>query len=91
MNSSDPSAAALTFPCTFPIKAMGLSSEDLVAEIVTIIRKYVADLNEENVQERPSRHGKYTSITVTFEATSQAQLDAIYCELTACPRIIMAL
>ena len=30
------------------------------------------------VRTRPSREGKYVSVTVTFEASSKAQLDAIY-------------
>ncbi len=91
MSSSDPNAPALTFPCEFPIKAMGLSSEGLDLEIMAIIRKHVADVSEGALVKRPSRHGKYTSVTVTIEATSQAQLDAIYRELSACERIIMAL
>ena len=33
----------------------------------------------------------YLSITVTIEAISQAQLDAIYQDLTDCPEVIMAL
>lgn len=83
--------SAMTFPCLFPIKAMGLSGEDLNTLVVTLIRKHAPDLKESAIESRPSRHGKYTSVTVTIEATSQAQLDAIYRELTACERIIMAL
>ena len=35
--------------------------------------------------------GKYDAVTVTITATSKAQLDAIYLDLTASPDVIMAL
>jgi putative lipoic acid-binding regulatory protein len=43
------------------------------------------------VRVRPSSGGKYLSVTVTFEATSKDQLDAIYQDLTDHERILMSL
>ena len=40
---------------------------------------------------RPSGAGNYLAVTVTFIAQSQEQLDAIYMELTAQPRVKMLL
>jgi putative lipoic acid-binding regulatory protein len=83
--------SALTFPCEFPIKAMGKSSPELDLQVVEIVCRHVSNLREGAVSMRPSKGGKYTSITVTIEATSKQQLDAIYQDLTDCPAIIMAL
>lgn len=80
----------LEFPCVFPIKAIGRGHDlaDIVAELV---RRHVPDLTRQAVQVRPSKQGNYVAVTVTITATSQAQLDAVYFELTACDQIMMAL
>ncbi len=79
------------FPCEFPIKVMGEAADDFDAHVVSIIRKHVTDLPEGATRSRASSGGKFQSVTVTFTATSKAQLDAIYMELTACSRIKMVL
>jgi putative lipoic acid-binding regulatory protein len=88
---NDPDESILKFPCTFPIKAMGKTDTDIEAQVVTIIRRHVNDLGEGATKSRLSRGGKYTSITVTIRATSRAQLDAIYQDLSDCEEVLMAL
>ncbi len=79
------------FPCEFPIKVMGDAADDFDAHVVGIIRKHVIDLPENAAQTKASKNGRFHSVTVVFTATSKAQLDAIYMELTACSRIKMVL
>jgi len=79
------------FPCEFSVKAMGLSADDFDALVVGIVRQQVPELGEGAARSRPSKGGKYTSVTVTFEATSKAQLDAIYQALTDHERVLMSL
>ncbi len=81
----------LEFPCQFPIKAMGKNVADFDSIVVAIIRQHVADINEGAVKTRPSKEGKYLSVTVTIEAISKNQLNAIYQSLTDCPDVLMAL
>jgi putative lipoic acid-binding regulatory protein len=81
----------LEFPCQFPIKAMGKNSLDFDSIVVAIVRKHVDDVNEGAVKTRLSKGDKYLSVTVTIEATSKRQLDAIYQGLTDCPEVLMAL
>ena len=81
----------LQFPCEFPIKAMGKSDCKLDIIVVEIIRKHVPDLAEGAVHTRDSKEGNYISVTVTVNATSRAQLDAIYQDLVDCEAVIMAL
>ena len=80
----------MEFPCSFPIKAMGKAADDFDSLIVEIVRKHHPDVTEGAVKTRPSREGKYISVTVTIEAQSREQLDNIYLELTAHERILMA-
>ena len=81
----------LEFPCQFPIKAMGKNSPDFDSIVVAIVRQHVTDINEGAVKTRPSKGDKYLAVTVTIEATSKRQLDAIYQGLTDCPDVLMAL
>ena len=81
----------LEFPCRFPIKAMGRHSEEFKSTVEVIIRKHAQFWPGEDVQHTPSREGNFLSVTAVVEATSQAQLDAIYQELTDCELVIMAL
>lgn len=81
----------LEFPCQFAIKAMGKSRDDFDAIVVEIVRRHVEDIREGAITSRPSKAGTYVSVTVMIEATSRAQLDAIYQSLTDHPDVLMAL
>ncbi len=83
--------SAIQFPCLFPIKALGKTHPELDSLVVAIVRRHIKNINEGAVTTRPSTNGKYTSVTVTVEASSKQQLDAIYQDLTDCPEIIMSL
>ena len=86
-----PSPQLLKFPCDFPIKIMGLATNDFESRVVAIVGKYVDELGVGAVTKRSSRGGKYISVTVAIEAKSQLQLDGIYRELSADERILMVL
>jgi len=81
----------LEFPCRFPVKVMGSNSDNFENEVVMIARKHVPELGESAVKTRPSRTGKWLSVTVTFTATSKAQIDGLYLELNAHPAVKMVL
>ena len=81
----------LEFPCTFPIKAMGKAEPDFDALVVGLVRRHVPDLKENAVKIRASKAGNWVSVTVTINATSKQQLDAIYQSLTDHEKIVMAL
>jgi len=92
MNESRTSRdSAIEFPCDFPIKAMGLAGHALHDTVKEIVRRHAPDTADEAFKSRGSSGGKYVSITVTVRATSQQQLDAIYTELSACEKVMMAL
>ena len=86
-----PDTSLLDFPCDFPIKVMGLAGADFDRLVVALVLKHVTALREGAVQTRASKQGKYASVTITIEATSQAQLDAVYRELSGHARVLMVL
>lgn len=86
-----PNSTAMEFPCEFPIKVMGYWAEDFDALVMQIVRRHVSDLGEGAVRSRESRGGRFISVTVTIEARSRDQLDAIYRDLTRETRVVMVL
>jgi uncharacterized protein len=81
----------MSFPCQFPIKAMGIAEDGFDILVVGLVRKHVPDLSEGAIKSRLSQEGKYISITVTVEAESRQQLDNIYLELTGHEKVLWAL
>ncbi len=84
-------ASPLEFPCEFPIKAMGAAIPELRARVLGIVSRYAPEVRDDHLTVRASRNGRYHSVTVTVQATSRDQLDAIYRELTACELVLYTL
>ncbi len=89
--TNDHVSGGLQFPCTFPIKAIGLASADFDVFVLEIVRRHCVLRRENPMHSKHSRAAKYTAVTVTVEAESQSQLDALYRELSSNDRIMMVL
>ena len=81
----------MNFPTVFPVKVMGANQEDFEHLILSIIQKHASLAADEVIASRTSRNGRFISITVHIQAENQAQLDAIYRELSAHERVLMML
>jgi putative lipoic acid-binding regulatory protein len=81
----------LKFPTDFPVKIMGERRDDFTQTMVDLVLRHAPDFRAETVEMRASRSGNYLSVTCTVRATSKAQLDALYREITAHPWVKMAL
>ena len=79
------------FPCDFPIKIMGEATDEFRSLAVGIVTRHFGTLADDAIEERPSRGGRYLGLTITVRATSKAQLDAAYTELTSCRQVLIAL
>lgn len=77
----------LEFPCDFPLKIMGHNHVEVTTTIITIVQTHAPDFDHSTVETRPSSQGTYVSLTCTVRATSQAQLDNLYRELSSHPLI----
>jgi hypothetical protein len=83
--------SVLAFPCDFPIKVMGRKKRDFAQAVTDMVLKHARDFDPATVQMRPSRQGKYLSVTCVVRATSRDQLDALYRELCDHPSVVMVL
>ena len=86
-----PAAAALAFPTAFPIKIMGRREGGFTKDVIAIVLRHAPDFMPGTIETRPSREGKYISLTATINATSREQLDALYRELCDHPSVVMVL
>ena len=83
--------SALAFPCDFPIKVMGRKERGFAQTVTDIVLKHADDFDPATVEMRPSRQGKYLSVTCVVRARSRDQLDALYQELCDHPAVVMVL
>jgi len=81
----------LEFPCRWPVKAMVAAGEDSLHEVLGVIARHAELPDEHDVRIRPSRHGRYESITVVVEAQSRRHLEIIYTEIRALDAVKMTL
>ncbi len=79
------------FPSDFPIKVMGRHGDELRTLTQAIVERHAGPLEESRIRTRTSGDGNFLALTYMVHATSRAQLDAIYRELTACKSVLMAL
>ncbi len=87
----EPDAPLLAFPCEFPIKIMGLTQKDFAQAVIEVVARHAPDFDPATLEMRPSREGKYLSLTCTIRAVSREQLDALYRELCDHPMVTMVL
>ncbi len=76
------SESLIEYPCAFPIKIMGVADEALVESVLAIVCRHDPQFDPGSMERRSSATGKYLGLTCTITATSRAQLDALYLELT---------
>lgn len=81
----------IEFPCEFPIKIMGARVDNFAQAVVAVVQSHAPDFDPATVQMRPSSKGNYLALTCTIRAVSQAQLDALYRELSAHPLVKVVL
>jgi putative lipoic acid-binding regulatory protein len=81
----------LAFPCDFPIKVMGRKQPGFAQTVMEIVLKHAPDFDPSTIEMRPSRQGRYLSVTCVLRATSREQLDTLYQELCDHPAVVMVL
>ena len=70
---------------------MGRKERGFAQSVTDIVLRHVQNFNPATVEMRPSRQGKYLSVTCIVRASSRDQLDALYRELCDHPSVVMVL
>lgn len=79
------------FPCEFPLKIMGLADAALAQAVLEVVLRHAPDFDGATMAMRASTGGRYVSLTCTINATSRAQLDDLYRELSSHPLVKIVL
>ena len=87
MNDESP----FEFPCNFPLKVMGHNRPTFEQYVVEVVRTHAGSQALGPVTTRPSRNGRYLSVTVNFLAPSRAKLDDIYRTLSVSDEVLFLL
>ena len=91
MIKADPAQSLLAYPCDFPIKIMGKTQAGFAQAVIEIVRRHAPDFDPATLEMRPSREGRYFSLTCTVRAVSREQLDDLYRELCDHSMVTMVL
>ena len=91
MGQPEEPQSLLTFPCVFPIKVMGRREDGFAQDISALVLRHAPDFHPGTLEMRTSKNGRYLSLTVTINAVSREQLDALYTELSKHPMVMMML
>ena len=81
----------IEYPCDFPIKIMGARVDGFAQAVIEVVLRHAPDFEPAGAEMRPSSKGNYLAVTCTFRALAQAQVDAMYRELTAHPMVKVVL
>ena len=91
MSQQSQPESLLTFPCVFPMKIMGRREDGFAQSVSEVVLRHAPDFHPETIEMRSSKNGRYLSLTVTLNAKSREQLDALYSELSRHPMVLMVL
>jgi putative lipoic acid-binding regulatory protein len=81
----------IEYPCSFPMKVMGVKVDGLVHAITHIAEQFDPTFDASTIELRESKGGKYLGVTVTINATSREQLDELYRTLSSHPMVKVVL
>lgn len=80
----------IEFPCEFPVKVMGRRGDEFRSAVYAIFERHMGVDAFQRVEERSSGEN-FVGLTFYLQAQSQAQLDAVYQDLSNCPSVLVAL
>ncbi len=81
----------IEFPCDYPIKVLGRSSDQFQSVIVEVFERHAPGFDQEAIVVKASSKGTFTSMTVTITATGKEQLDALHRDLMATGHVQMVI
>lgn len=70
----------LEFPCQFSFKVLGVADDQLVDQVMSVIRQHT-DAGDYSPVVKPSSKGNYHSVSVNITVTSKQHIELLYTEL----------
>lgn len=73
----------IEFPCAYPIKVLGLNTDDFETVIIEVFHRHAPGFDSDTVLIKKSGKGTFSSLNITITATGPKQLDALHKDLLA--------
>lgn len=90
--NSEPQAPKIEFPCAdYPIKVIGYSIDGFQDLVIDIVQQFAPDLDLAKVDTQASRNGKFLSVRLKINATSEQQLKQLHSTLMATGKVQMVI
>jgi len=81
----------IEFPCDYPIKVLGRSSDAFRGIILEVFERHAPGFDQETITVKDSAKGTFTSLTITITATGKDQLEALHEDLIATGHVQMVI
>jgi putative lipoic acid-binding regulatory protein len=81
----------IEFPCDYPIKVLGRSSDAFESTILAVFDRHAPGFDRQTIVTRPSRKGTFIAVTITITATGTDQLKALHQDLLATGHVTMVI
>jgi putative lipoic acid-binding regulatory protein len=79
----DQAPPKIEFPCDYPIKVLGRSSDDFELQIIEVFERHAPGFDQSSITLKGSSKGTFTSLTISITATGPEQLEALHQDLLA--------
>jgi putative lipoic acid-binding regulatory protein len=86
-DEGDEAKRGFVFPGVFEITAMGPASAQLESEIPRLLFEAGLNVLHETISMRPSREGRFVSITISFRAQTRADYENAHKALRSHPEV----
>ena len=80
---SQPDPPKIEFPCDYPIKVLGRSSDSFQTVVCEVFERHAPGFDQETISVRASGKGNFTALTIIITATGPEQLQALHQDLMA--------
>lgn len=87
----DTDAPKIEFPCAYPIKVLGRSSDTFEFIILEVFERHAPGFDRQTIKRRPSSKGTFFALTITITATGTDQLEALHQDLLATGHVTMVI
>ena len=88
---TDQEPPKIEFPCDYPIKVLGVSSDAFRGIILEVFERHAPGFDHEGITVKDSAKGTFTSLTITITATGKEQLSALHEDLMATGHVKMVI
>jgi len=87
----EPEAPKIEFPCDYPIKVLGVSSDTFESVVLAVFECHAPGFNRQSITGKASSKATFTSLTITITATGSDQLEALHKDLLATGHVKMVI